>query len=251
MDRDGLADLVIGELNNNQLDPSDPQTIIGNLNFFKNIGTDTAPSFDPDPDAAGNNKVLGHVLTFDPGFFTGNSAPRFIDFDGTYRLFCGSTSGKLKVYTNIEGNLDGAFTRSFNNYGNLSIGIEIRPDFADLNDDGVIDMIVGNKRGGLSAFVTSFRTDGSVPTKEITDTPAFQIYPNPSRDGRFYVEWEGALKQTQQMRIVDALGREVYTGQLTNPLQQIDISSFAEGIYFVEIRDGERRRLVEKLIISR
>ncbi len=250
LDRDGLADLVIGELNNNQIDPEDPNAPIGNLNFFKNIGTSTVPAFDPDLDAAVNNKVLGEVLSFDPGFFTGNSAPRFLDFGGEFRLFCGSTSGMLKVYTNIDGNLDGVFTKSFNDYGKLRIGHEIRPDFADLNNDGIIDMIVGNKRGGLSAFQTSYRTDGSVPVNEVANTVRFHLFPNPANGSYVQLEWVGSFEGQKKLAVRDALGRKLWQGILSSRSQQLEIGSFPAGVYFVEIADGPQR-IIQKLVRSR
>jgi len=141
MNRDGLLDLVIGERN-------------GNLNYFENTGSPTNPIFSEDP----TNNFFGQVDAREINQVTGYSVPTVIEMEGNYQLYVGNETGKILVYEDIEDNLNGAFTKTIANLGNVKVGGEIHPTFADIDTDGFLEMAIGNFRGGLSFFQTNLQS---------------------------------------------------------------------------------------------
>ena len=236
INRDGALDLVIGERN-------------GNLNYLPNIGTPTNPIFQPVHDSAPNNPFFGEVDTGVFGFDIGMSAPIFVDFNGSYTLFAGSNFGNVYRYDNIENNLDGAFNLVDDTYGdNVRVGEESRISMTDIDGDNVLDVILGNFRGGLSFYQTDLNIDGTVDAEALSDIPAFQLVPNPASD---YVELqiENFAGQLYEVVIYDILGRVMYQRPFNGENLRIDTENFGSGIYFCKIFFADKK-VVKKLIVS-
>jgi hypothetical protein len=127
LDGDGDLDLVVGEGS-------------GTLNYYRNIGTRTAPVFE---------LVSDEWLGIDPGR---RSAPHLVDIDGDgdLDLLVGSESDGLKLYRNTGTRTAPIFT--------LEAGFAVpvqgyaTPAAADLDGDGDIDLLVGGVGGGLLYF---------------------------------------------------------------------------------------------------
>ncbi len=236
INRDGTLDLVIGERN-------------GNLNYLPNIGTPTNPIFQPVHDAAPNNPFFGQVDVGIFGFDIGMSAPIFVDFDGSYTLFSGSNFGHVYRYDNIENNLEGAFNLVDDNYGdNVRVGEESRISITDIDGDEVLDLLLGNFRGGLNFYQTDLNIDGTVDNQNLSEGPAFQVFPNP---GNEYVElrmevFTGAL---YNIEIFDLLGRTAFQRSFNGERLRIDTRDFGAGIYFCKISFGNKMT-VKKLILN-
>jgi hypothetical protein len=88
VDNDGLLDLVIGEMS-------------GNLNYFRNEGSATAPQF------VLTDTEFGSVNMRSPGLSFGYSAPFLFRNGNESMLFVGSESGRTAVYNGIEDVLSG------------------------------------------------------------------------------------------------------------------------------------------------
>ena len=236
INRDGTLDLVIGERN-------------GNLNYLPNIGTPTNPVFQPVHDSAPNNPFFGEVDVAAFGFDIGMSAPFFVDFNGSYTLFCGSNLGNIYRYENIENNLDGAFELVDDTYGdNVRVGEESRISITDIDGDNVLDLLLGNFRGGLNFYQTDLNTDGTVDTEELADSPVFRLVPNPASD---YVELqiEDFSGQLYEVVIYDLLGRISYQRPFNGENLRIDTQNFSSGIYFCKISINGKDSL-KKLIVN-
>ena len=163
LDRDGLLDIVVGT--RNQF-----------IHFFKNKGTRTAPDFNPEA----NSKKLGGVDMRELGDPASFIAPQFVDFQGKWTLFCGSSSGRIWVFDSINNNVNGTFRLVNNDYGKLRDGWRTTPTIANLiTTDNKLEMLVGNLRGGLSAYKLSYNLDGTTPTQNINNQSFANIFPNP------------------------------------------------------------------------
>ncbi len=86
VDRDGLVDLVIGSR-------------AGRIHYYRNIGTSSNPSFDNDPNAAGNTIQLGGIDTRTLGFSIGHAAPQLLDRGSEWLLVTGSFAGQIELYS--------------------------------------------------------------------------------------------------------------------------------------------------------
>lgn len=212
LDEDGINDLVIGEKN-------------CNLNFAKGLGNG---AFDP------VFPGLGSVNACAPGFLDGNAHPRFLKIGDSWKLFLGTTSGAIKTYGNIEGNLFGTFTALETNYGHFKAGNQTHLDFADLDSDGWLDVIVGNFSGGISVFRTDIEAvlvDTKAPELE---TAQIAVFPNPT-SGEFSVQLKGNETDEKQFLLYDAAGRLLAKSIQGDNLWRLNAEAFSAGIYFVKI----------------
>lgn len=73
---------------------------------------------------------------------------------------------------------------------------------------------------------------------------AFKVYPNPASTS-FFIAHE--FSEVVGYEILDALGRSIASGQLNQPVQEIETSDFQEGIYFLRVNGGQ----VQKIQITR
>ena len=235
LNKDGLADILAGEQS-------------GNINFLPNLGTPGNPVFHDDPNEFPNNKALGGISTQVPGVGTGFSAPVILDFQDTVYLITGSVSGFLELYEVDTSKL--AFGDNFNlitkKFAGLYTGTHSRVSFTDLNSDDFLEAIVGNHRGGVSLFVSPFKLDGSVSTKENYLNLNFKIFPNPATHV-IYVELSEPYHSSSSYQIINALGQFVEKGNLADGNHELDVSNLPTGVYFIQIKNGNRvgtKRLV-------
>lgn len=216
VDEDGLVDLIIGERN-------------GNVNFIKNVGSVGNPDFGENHEMAPNNPFWGNIDTRLLGNVAGFSVPKMWKENGVFRLFCGSQSGQLFEYSDIEGNLTGAFTKA-EDYGQIREGSETYPAFQDLNNDGYRELVVGNKRGGLTAFKTSLTQPVGYFTPSLA-AKKLRIAPNLVQDKTRL--WFG--ESQGQMILMDATGRMMMTKTVING-ESFQVSKLSAGIYFVQVK---------------
>ncbi|MEP7381795.1 MAG: VCBS repeat-containing protein [Gemmatimonadota bacterium] len=123
LDGDGDLDLLVGEAS-------------GQLNFYRNVGTRSAPRFE---------LVSDTLLGIDVGR---RSTPAFADLDGDGKpdLLLGSEDGGVQLWRNVSdaGTVrfarDSTFVVASDAYSAPSVG--------DVNGDGVAELIVGGVSGG-------------------------------------------------------------------------------------------------------
>ncbi|MCO6489791.1 MAG: T9SS type A sorting domain-containing protein [Phaeodactylibacter sp.] len=222
LNRDGLPDLIVGERT-------------GNINYFQNIGTASSPMFNPNTDVAPNIFALGNINTAVPGYITGYSAPLVLDQQGTYVLFTGTEIGRIEAYNGIDGNINGVFNVDTETMGNIQAGRRTRPAIADIDNDGLLEMIVGNERGGLSGFQTPLRLDSTSPTRQVSLEQAVSLFPNPAAEWlEIRVEAEGA----RQLWLFNASGQLVARQEWIGAGARLDVSGLPAGLYFARIFVG-------------
>ncbi|MDC0274423.1 FG-GAP-like repeat-containing protein [Planctomycetaceae bacterium] len=132
-DGDGLADLVTGSFG-------------GKLEWYRNEGKTDTPTFGP------GKPFFDLNLAY-------NSHPRIVDFnqDGRLDLLLGVNWGTVSLYLNIETakkpSLSASRLMQWSDGKNLNIrelnGDDTTPELADLDGDGVLDLISGGKNGRL------------------------------------------------------------------------------------------------------
>ncbi len=237
LDRDGLPDLVIGSR-------------AGKVFYYHNEGTQNEPFFLPNIDTetpVGENSVfLGSIDTRFGGGFTGYAAPVILDFGGDYQIITGSEAGYLKHYSNIDGNIDGSFTLETDYYGEIREGFNTNPALADIDNDGILEIVVGNERGGLSMFKTNMNT---VSTHYIYQNPEVNIFPNPANEF-FNVELKNGNGIYVNMSVFNAVGQEIFKDSFTSSNYQVNCSQLSSGIYFAKFEIGEEV-VVKKVVLGK
>lgn len=120
LDADGDNDLIVGSIN-------------GQLRYYENTGSKLQPEF---------TLVSDFYQSISVG---GNSAPTLVDIDGDadLDLFIGNQSGKIEYWRN-DGNA-AVFSPVLvsTQYAGIKVDVVAIPRFADLNDDGLLDLVVG------------------------------------------------------------------------------------------------------------
>lgn len=231
VNRDGLNDLLVGWR-------------LGKVIYFPNTGTASIPQFESDQFTAPNVPVFGGIDTrIGPGY-DGAASPTMIDVDGEYVMYVGTQRGRIEVYENIDGNLDGEFTMVDSTFGKIREGQVTHIDIADINGNGKMDYIVGNSRGGLGFFTS----DSPVSTTNLSNGKLLNIkvLPNPASDF-VYFEVDGFKEGKTQLRVINSVGQIVLEKLLPYWKSGVDLSRLPAGIYFCEITIGENRG-VKKLV---
>lgn len=226
LDGDGRGDLIVGNRR-------------GLLSFYRNTGTSVA-DFQKITDTLGGVDMRD----FTQSYF-GYSVPCFYR-DAQYGtvLFCGGELGEVSYYKDIDGNLDGLFTKAEvrmpETVGGVAVpfkeGRRVAPAVVDLTGDGRPELVLGNWAGGAAFFA------GAEPPVH-TSMPSYaqsrlRVWPNPVRDV-VRVEGEGPL---QFVAVYDLYGRVVMqvTG-LADRLAEVNVSALPSGVYFLRTAAGVMR----------
>jgi hypothetical protein len=221
IDKDGKNDVIIGSSN-------------GKLSYYHNIGTGTAAV--PLLDSVTN--FWGAVKVSRPGYIDGYSHPFvFNDKDGTTKLLVGSESGYLRLYNQIDGNLTGVFNTIDSTYLNIWQGLRTAPFGADIDNDGYIDLIVGNYQGGVSYYKGMSAL--SIPTEKLINFN-LDIYPNPASDN-INIKVNGAYGITYVLELYNLLGQVVTTKKIADNQLLLDTQPLKQGMYICKISALDNR----------
>jgi len=149
---DGLMDVLVGSYGN--YNPSvGPLLYESGLWLYENIGTATIPVFQlittdymgistMNLDIAGSRPTLGLAPTFGD-----------LDSDGDLDMLLGDYNGYLHYFVNIAGaGNPAAFVLAAPEYLGIDVGNDAAPLLYDLNNDVLLDLIIGKKDGTFSYY---------------------------------------------------------------------------------------------------
>ncbi|MBN8703571.1 MAG: VCBS repeat-containing protein [Bacteroidetes bacterium] len=138
---DNLQDLVIGNYGYFQQSGGFQST----LTLYENTGTATNPKFNlitRDYASIGAYNFLSIHPTFGD-----------IDGDGDTDMLIGESTGKLNLFTNTAGASNPAsFVLSQANYQSIDVGSNATPQLVDANEDGLLDLVIGELGGNLNYY---------------------------------------------------------------------------------------------------
>ncbi|MCX6291446.1 MAG: T9SS type A sorting domain-containing protein [Bacteroidetes bacterium] len=161
-DGDGLKDLVIG---NYGIFNNGTGAYKNGLHVFRNTGTMTNPSFQLTNNDYANVGSMG---------LTGPLFPAFgdLDGDGDEDMILGESYGKLYYFNNTAGAGNPAnFQLPFSSYMHIKVGNASTPQLIDLNRDGLLDLVVGEKNG----YINYFQNTGTVTVPFFDSIPTDSI----------------------------------------------------------------------------
>jgi len=253
----------------------------GSISYYKNTGTKESPQFKLVTNSFGKVNLNYYEWQDNVWDANGNpidsflkplysrTAPTIADMDnnGKPDLVVGSTNGQMYFYFNFTDNMNGTFVNTdtviYNTLKhakeNKNLGSYAMPAAADLDGDGLPELLVGNYCGGIQYFgskpVTLTKLHSSAVQTPPSFSSQFSLYPNPAKD-KVVLQYYNALQpQNAEVSIIDLMGKTVTANSfLMAPgtgKEQISTSGFAPGVYFVSITTNDHYYSGGKLVITR
>lgn len=242
---DGLLDLVIGERNTNGFeDAQSGEFVSGNLNYYQNQGTAAEAFFDPDVSNAPNYAALGRInVTYSVSTSAkGGAAPFFYRVEDKLYAVVGSVSGRIALYEIISEDPSVAAVLLDDRLGGLVEGFWTTPSMADLDEDGLFEVVLGNSRGGISLFRTDLMSSNTSVAENQASSEEFILYPNPASNMLTVLD---PSAQLSEIRIMDMNGRQV----ALHHDNQFSVGALAAGVYFIQLRSKNSILGIRKLVV--
>lgn len=155
---DGLLDLLVGLKS-------------GKLSYYENIGSTSSHNFSLISDNWG-----GVDVNEPPAVSFGLNSPFFSDWNtsGEPILLVASMRGEIFAYDQVNNNINSG---SFNDLGSIWTGIQDQGGSAtisggDLDNNGKVDLVVGNRRGGVKIYYNLCELPINLEITNITDNSA-------------------------------------------------------------------------------
>jgi len=145
-DGDGLKDLIVGNYGYYQYSYYDEAMFLhsvfrSRIDFYKNTGTTEIPKFELIAKNLGD-LWKGNLLAIAPAIAD-------LDGDGHPDILAGNSLGNLIFSKNLG---DGSFEIADNNYLNIDVEDFSYPQLFDLDKDGLLDLIIGEKKGNINYY---------------------------------------------------------------------------------------------------
>jgi hypothetical protein len=215
IDGDGDQDVMIAEY-------------YGNIVYYENTGTKSNPQFTK----SGNNPF---GLT--PPNIAYITFPEFADLDGDgdQDMLLGEYDGALAYYQNTGTATNPAFAARVNEpFGLDSAYYNAIPTFVDIDDDGDLDLLVGEYYGKMQFYRN---TSTSSINRELSDKISITLYPNPAQN---FISIDTEFK-SNKISIANTQGQEVL--MLKGQPTKIDVSSLHRGQYFIRLEDEDGKAI--------
>lgn len=213
---DNLLDLIIGNR-------------IGEIYYYQNTGTPSNFEFTLITTKLGNIDVSMNTPD-------GYSTPHFLISEGNIHLFCGSVNGTIHYYNDIESNLNDG--DSFNLVDSKYLKLDVEKYSScfvnDIDNDGNLDLYVGQDLGGVFHFETDPGSSAGLNSSLEID---FSVFPNPA-DNLLFIETPQF--SGMQYSVWNLNGAILKKGNLHQKTTQVDISNLEPGVYFITLKGDQK-----------
>jgi hypothetical protein len=226
IDKNGTLDLLIGSQN-------------GKVAYWKNTGTAFSANY------ALQTASLGNIDVKSYGFLTGFSTPFAFDAAGVTKLMVGSEIGNIYLYDQVDGNLSGTFNKVDTTLFKINEGTRCSFFYDDVTADGKRDLVLGNYAGGIAFFNSTNVNSVGVEEQSLSD---ILIYPNPV-SGFLTIARNDHDATQVTVKLLDMMGKEIYTNTTFNNTIQIDMIPYSKGIYILRLEDKQGINVITKKVI--
>ncbi|MFY0630962.1 MAG: VCBS repeat-containing protein [Flavobacteriaceae bacterium] len=167
----------------------------------------------------------------------------------------GVTSNKDGIGNKIEIFADGKSQYRYTLCGEGYLGQNSSYEFVGVGTAATIDYIkVTWNTTGLVETINNVQSNQSIIIQEGNgvlsshqeETPRFNVYPNPSVDGFFNINF--STTETYQITVYDVSGRILFTKETENITAGFSLDKYAKGIYFAKVTSEGRSTNLVKLL---
>jgi uncharacterized protein YuzB (UPF0349 family) len=210
----------------------------GNTYYYENTGTVNNPVF-----------AVSQINPFGLSDVGSRSAPSFadLDVDGDLDVMIGNQSGQFSYFENIgNANVPDFSFVSENPFNLSSVGQDAKPNFADLDNDGDLDLISGNALGEYYYF------ENIAPLSiEDHNQQTYVIYPNPIREFA-YIKLKDIVDKGFKLQVTDVSGRRISARKVSseNGIILFQREGLSNGLYLVYLEDEISRLFLGKILIE-
>jgi hypothetical protein len=230
IDGDGDLDLLVGDYGYVYL----PYYNYPALRFFRNIGTASAPNFQL---ANGANDPFENISVND------FALPNLVDLDndGDFDLLYGGYYGSINYHQNTgtAANPNFSSVGQTNPFGLQSGYYVALIASGDLDNDGDIDLLIGEYYGNMKYYRNTTTTIGL----DEANTLDFRLYPNPATH---LVRVEIGSELLVRAELMDIHGQLLRS--IEHPGDGIDISDLPAGVYLVRLTNQSGETGIKRLV---
>lgn len=222
LDNDGLLDLLIGNKT-------------GEIAYYRNTGTAASAVFTHITDTLGG-------IDLAPSTPDGYAIPHFFRINDTTHLFLGAYDGKLHYYDGIDGHLhpDSTFHLVSDAYRGIDVGLYSAFWVEDIDNDGLLNLFVGQDRGGLFHMEADPNSTASVVENTII-SHEWIAAPNPTSDKVIIQSKTANLQAEMEVWTIhgERLLHHSFSGKTT-----VDLETWSNGMYLVIIQSEKGREVI-------
>jgi len=216
VDEDGVLDLIVGNAD-------------GKLSYYQGFSQGNETRFEFVSEVWGAVDVCDHSTSY-----FGYSVPTLFKSGDESLLSVGSEQGKLFLFKDLQNDIFTDISDRWSdyvcNFENL-FGMRCATALADLNADGMFEMVVGNFSGGLELLNGNIAVNQCVVENQ---GEGFSVFPNPAM-GRVTIEGSGRLT------ITNVLGQMVVAKEI-NGSETVELP---RGVWFVKLDNSVGKIVVE------
>ncbi|MDP8226385.1 MAG: FG-GAP-like repeat-containing protein [Candidatus Celaenobacter polaris] len=218
----------------------------GNLSYFQNQGTPSAPDW---------VQITGYFGSIDVG---SNCVPTVgnLDMNFTLDIVTGDISGELQFFENIEGN----WTENPYPVSGISGGQNTTPALVDLDGDGDLDLTLGNYDGTFNYYENQHIIVDVDPEQPQINLYKLSNFPNPFSNSTT-ISFYGTtnLHEFSQINIYNIKGQLVKQLKIQNLKLKINEvvwdgmneagKAVKPGIYFYKLSINSKTQAVQKCLL--
>ena len=190
MDGDGDLDLVVGEKNGTLTLVE--QDALGAWSVY------TSPI---------HGENWGGLLVDNLLGINGYCVPALTQTEEGLRVFVANEVGRVQDFGVFTGDWDADLVEVNDNVFNLQPGFRAAAAFADLNQDGLLDGLIGIQNGGLLAFEGSEGSTETLAETAVHDAFNPLVMPNPGQEA---IQWSAGRVATGELQVWSIHGQRVH-----------------------------------------
>jgi hypothetical protein len=163
--------------------------------------------------------------------YTGYGVPVFFKSNNRLRLLVGSETGEMQYFPSITLNANATFIAKNDVFKVLKEGIRSAPSLHDINNDGFIDLAIGNYSGGIVLYKGVEAGPSGIYEHEYRNYKSLLISPNPANDFVFITL---PSLDSWQISIYDSHGHKVKQFEsLKSEKLTLSTNNMRSGLYVI------------------